>query len=224
VTHGASGVSIGVTVNLKPHPQIKNETGKKYGRLFVESLGVIKKRKAYWKCVCDCGKHCQICGTSLRNGMTQSCGCWRQDTAALRAYKHGSAITESTEYRSWKHAKNRCQNSKNKAFKYYGARGIKICNRWNHSFENFLKDMGKKPTGKSLDRKNNNGNYTPKNCRWATPYEQSNNSRHCRIIKYGGISKTLKGWADWSGINIRTLHSRLKNKTIGMALNTPVRK
>lgn len=120
--------------------------------------------------------------------------------------KHGMSKTRT--YKSWGMMKSRCLNPKFDRYYDYGGRGIKICNRW-LKFENFLEDMGQAPAGKSLDRKNNDGDYTPSNCRWATPRQQSNNTRSNKNIEYQGTIKSVAEWSRTLGINVETLYTRL---------------
>jgi len=123
--------------------------------------------------------------------------------------------------------KNRTTNSNNKSFHRYGGRGIKVCNRWSKSFENFIKDMGQRPTkNHSIDRIDNDGNYTPVNCRWATKKEQSNNTKTNRFITFNHETKTIAEWARKLNINYVTLLRRLSNLnwSIEKSLTTPVQK
>lgn len=118
--------------------------------------------------------------------------------------------TGTKEYNSWKGAKERCLNKSNKAYQKYGGRGIKICDRWSKSFLDFLKDMGNAPSkNHSLDRRNNNGNYCPENCRWATKKQQANNTRWNRVIVFKGVKKNLIQWSEITGIKYVTLKHRL---------------
>lgn len=115
-------------------------------------------------------------------------------------------------YRIWEHMRARCRNKNHKYFHRYGGRGIIVCSEWN-AFESFLKDMGVPPSEKhSIDRINNNGNYEPNNCRWATSKEQNNNRADNRILKIKGETKTVSQWADYAGISQSTLHTRIRSK------------
>ena len=119
-------------------------------------------------------------------------------------------MTGIPEYRIWDGIKQRVFNKNKDSYKYYGGRGITMCERWKR-FENFYKDMGEKPTPlHTIDRIDNSGNYCKNNCRWATRAVQSNNSRNCHFIKYKGEIRSIKAWADFLGINDRTLRNRIR--------------
>jgi hypothetical protein len=150
-------------------------SGQRFGRLIV--LGRSKKKSnsgALWECTCDCGGSTVANSLKLRNGLTSSCGCYRKEI--LNQEKHGFSGTRT--HRSWKEMRNRCRNEKSTQWKWYGGRGIKICDEWNN-FEAFLADMGERPVGKTLDRLSSDGNYCKENCRWATPEEQASTNRGC---------------------------------------------
>ena len=155
--------------------------GKRFERLLVQNRAPNQGTRAAWHCLCDCGGQIIVNSWSLIHGRVKSCGCLRRERLNNQA-KHGCTARDSrtSEYQSWVAMHNRCTNSRQKAYKDYGGRGITICDRWQgeHGFENFLADMGPRPAGTSLDRfPNNDGNYQPDNCRWATIIQQNNNTR-----------------------------------------------
>jgi len=116
----------------------------------------------------------------------------------------------TSTYYSWYNMKKRCNDANHSSYKNYGGRGIKYLDRW-ESFCNFLEDMGPKPSGRSLDRVDNNGNYTPKNCRWATRSQQDNNSRRNRLITIAGVTKTITQWCGYYSIKRPTVYARMKS-------------
>lgn len=120
--------------------------------------------------------------------------------------KHG--LSKSPEYRTWVNMKRRCEYEALPVFSYYGGRGIKVCERWS-KFENFLADMGYRPNGMSLDRIDNEGDYSPDNCRWATRKQQSRNTRTVKLIKYLDIERPLGDWAETYGLTVVCLRTRL---------------
>jgi hypothetical protein len=128
-----------------------------------------------WICQCDCGGTAEVSGADLRRGSTRSCGCLRAETMASAHRSHGGSSTP--EFQAWMSMHKRCENPRMRNFRHYGARGIRVCERWS-SFENFLADVGPRPSPEhSLDRIDNDGNYEPTNCRWATRSQQQKNRR-----------------------------------------------
>lgn len=185
--------------------------GKRYGKLIILSLAgfyVSKKQKrAIVKCRCDCGKEKDILLKDIKNGKIKSCSCLQKEN---QFYSH--RMTHTTEYRIWHNMITRCTNPNSDSYKYYGKRGISVCGRWK-TFENFFADMGSRPSLKlTLDRINNDGNYEPENCRWATSKEQRANQRipvSQRLFTFNGETNNLTRWAKKLNINYQTLHTRM---------------
>jgi hypothetical protein len=159
-------------LNLLPINTI-NIIGRRFGKLVVAAYShTTQNRKACWKCKCDCGRVVILRGNDLLSGRTKSCWCWK--TADVS--RHGESKHDI--YRIWAGMKQRCNRPKTRSYKYYGARGVIVCERWIKSFDAFLKDMGPRPSKRhSIDRINNDGNYEPENCRWATAKQQAANKR-----------------------------------------------
>jgi hypothetical protein len=182
-----------------------------FGRLTViaQAAASPNKRGRRWLCECKCGAIKDVRSDSLKNGSIQSCGCLQRDRTTKHGHYRGNRPTP--EYAAWQSMKQRCCDPNCNNFTDYGARGIAVCERWLHSFEDFLSDMGRRPSAEhSLERKDNSGNYEPSNCVWATRSEQSRNRRTARILHYQGRSQCLYAWADELGIKPTTVSSRLE--------------
>lgn len=198
--------------------------GQRFSRLRVLYYEGLTK----WVCRCDCGKKKAVLAASLKKGNTKSCGCLHKEGITLRLRKHGmSGANLTPEYQTWTNVKQRANNRNGKYYSRYGGRGIGICERWNHSFANFLEDMGERPSPQhSIERIDNDKGYSPENCRWATVKEQNRNTRQNNQVTYKGVTKIVVEWAEETGIPYCTLLMRLKRgtMTVEQAIETPVRK
>jgi len=167
-----------------------NLLGQRFGALIVISESPPVRKKTFWLCRCDCGNEKPMRADGLTSGRYKSCGC---DGGRFKS-THG--MYNTPEYRSWVAMKTRCTNPNGDDFHLYGGRGISVCERWLNSFENFYADMGSRPEGTTLDRKDPDGNYEPGNCRWATLAEQNSNRGTCLELTYQGVTyKTLTALA-----------------------------
>jgi len=170
--------------------------------------GLSRKR---WVCLCVCGTLREVFEHTLRQGRSFSCGCSRGARITAAKSTHGEAAqrTRTKEYRIWANMMTRCTNPANVAFRDYGARGITVCAAW-HTYENFLRDMGRCPSGMSLDREDNDGPYTKENCRWVPLKVQMNNTRRTRRLSYAGKTQSLQQWANELGVPRQRVQHRLR--------------
>jgi len=200
-----------------------NLQGQRFGRLTVIEENGRRSNQILWKCLCDCGKECSTIGQLLREEKTRSCGCLLIERRKEIRKTHGQA--DSPLYRVYRAMRNRCENPNVKSYQHYGARGIKVCERW-HTFENFYADMGNRPEDGTLERIDNNGNYEPSNVRWATKKEQANNKRNNRIyVSSDGTEKNMSQWAKELGISPSGLQARIRRGMIqDDAVNKPAPK
>jgi len=163
------------------------------------------KQRTAWLCECVCGRQKVVNAYSLTHGRSHHCGCQSSGHTT-----HGQ--TGTREFRIWALIKSRCFNPNVPAFKFYGGRGIVMCQRWRDSFEAFLQDMGECPPGFQIDRINNNGNYEPGNCRWTDKLTQANNTRTNKFLEFNGERLTYAQWARKVGIHVTTIHRRVKRQ------------
>lgn len=193
-----------------------NALGMRFGRLLVIGKGNPRvssagNKRTTWICVCDCGSKCEINWSKLKSGATKSCGCFHKEIIN-KPRTHGFRMRgEKTKgYIAWASMKNRCTNQSCNKYPIYGGRGITYAERW-ESFECFISDMGEPIRHDlSLDRIDVNGNYEPGNCRWATPFEQSNNTRYTRFFEHNGLRLSISQWANHIGVSRDTIKLRLK--------------
>ena len=196
--------------------------GLTFGKLLVIARADKRKDGWHWQCRCAvCGNaNFVTLGSRLVSGATKTCGCARRRHGHAGGGKRGNA---SKEYTAWLHMRARCGDAAHTQFVHYGARGILVCTEWQSSFDAFLRDMGESPARAHLDRIDNDGNYEPCNCRWATAKVSERNKRNTRRLTYLGVTKALIDWAEEFGIGVQTLSYRVfeANWDIGEALNTP---
>jgi hypothetical protein len=206
----------------------KNIAGQRFGKLTVIcEVGRSKDKQVRWKCLCDCGNTSIVLGNNLRRGNSTSCGCGQiavQQSVGDRTRTHGMAGTPT--FTRWNNMKQRCYNPNASSYEYYGDRGITVCDRWLHSFENFLEDMGECPSDQhSIERIDNNKGYSPENCKWATAIEQGRNRRNVKLIEFEGKKLAIPEWAECTGIKPGTIAWRLaRGWSVDRALTTPVTK
>lgn len=185
-------------------------TGEKFGNwLVLKFAGRNERSHNYWLCQCGCGSAPRIFAVGrLTGGRSRSCGClkhkWPRGPHPNKT--HGMRNTKT--YHVWQSMRTRCYNSRCHQWPHYGGRGIQVCERWKTSFENFLVDMGEAPSGMSLDRINNNDNYSPENCKWSTWHQQSRNKSTNRLLTHNGITMCLRDWSKKYNLPYCTLHKR----------------
>jgi hypothetical protein len=219
--------SLFVNANM-PGKAAADLVGIKFGRLLVVS-GPEKlpgKDQIKWRCVCDCGNSTFSSGASLKKGTSKSCGCYMKE----RRTTHGFTTSgkRKPEYITWCNMRDRCNKPHAKGYERYGGRGIKVCNRWLEHFENFLSDMGLKPSPKhTLDRIDVNGNYCPENCKWSTTKEQASNRRNSHFVvafgetilaadcskKYGIDGSLFRRW-EMKGLDITSQIKRIQERRL----------
>ena len=199
-------------------------TDQRFGRLVVLSFwGHDKFGRTRWLCRCDCGNAATPSSNKLRLGETRSCGCLHDEVCRLRATTHGSS--KSQLYGVWSSAKGRCHNPTDQRYARYGGRGIFMCEAWRTNFEAFARDMSPRPSGMTLERIDNDGPYSPENCRWATMKEQGRNNSRNRRYTHNGETLLLSEWEERTGIPASALRYRIVDAgwTVERALTTASR-
>lgn len=182
-------------------------TGQKFTRLSVVAFGGKDKyHNAKWLCRCDCGTEKLVVAAALKSGATQSCGCLNKENATRLKTKHG--LSKHPAYKCWEGMMSRCYNKDDKDYVDYGGRGIRVCAQW-HDVAKFVKDMGERGAGMTLERENVNSHYQPSNCRWATALEQGANKRNNNTGLVNGELLHLAGAARKYGVAENTIRNRL---------------
>lgn len=211
--------------------KLKDLSNQRFGRLVAIKQVNLEHRRIYWKCICDCENKVIIRSDGLIGGGSKSCGCLRKENLLKAITTHGQSKTRF--YHIWESMYGRCINKNDHVYKYYGGRGIKIYDRW-LKFENFRDDMyksylehvkefGEKET--TIDRKDCDGNYESKNCRWATWKEQLNNTRRNKFLTYNGVTKTYTEWTKKLGFSVSLISKRVKKGWVAeKILTTPAKK
>lgn len=201
----------------------KDIAGQRFGRLLAISFSHLNKHSnAIWNCICDCGNYHQAKTADLISGATTSCGCRQKEMHAARRTRNG--LSSHPLYQVYRGMISRCYDPSCEQYPRYGERGITVCARWLDSFDNFIADVGPKPSPEySLDRIDNNLGYSPDNVRWATSFEQMNNTRANHPLTYNNQTFTITQWSRIVGIASQTIAKRLKaGWTVERALSEPI--
>lgn len=197
--------------------------GQVFTRWTIIGEPVLHGKRARIKCRCQCGTERDVDRSNLLQGLSQSCGCLKEEITSKLMSTHGATVNRLTpEYVAWCCMRRRCKNPNEPGYHNYGGRGISVCERWD-SFENFLKDVGLRPTpNHSIDREDNSGNYEPGNVKWSTRTEQNRNTRRCHYITANGMTKTITEWSEITGLARKTIRDRINSGLdTESAINTP---
>ncbi len=189
--------------------------GEKFARLTVTADLGIRKKITWVRVQCDCGTTMERNFAAVRNGNTTSCGCRQREVVGNMRRTHGRSRSDT--YNIWASMKWRCETNER-----YVSRGITVCSRWNHSYENFLADMGERPPHMTIERIDNNKGYAPTNCKWATDAEQRRNKEKNMKITHNGITMCAADWNTLKGFPRNMVYSRIKlGWSVERALSTP---
>jgi hypothetical protein len=213
----AEAQRITVSDNIQP--------GNRFGRLTVLVSLTRTRGGPKMECRCDCGRVIFVYAKFLRSGHTKSCGCLRRDTVARLTFSHG--LASSPEYKVWRGMISRCTNPRATGYhRWYGGRGVDVCEEWAKSFTAFMADMGRRPSDKhTIERRENSKGYCKDNCYWATKTEQGRNTRANRVLTDGGTTRCLAEWSEVTGIGSNTISARIDRLgwSVHDALTIPVR-
>ncbi len=201
-------------------PKLIDLMGKGFGRLTVVGGPDRSTVRIKWLCRCECGNTLTAQSSNLISGNTTSCGCWHKEELAQRRFKHGFNNSDPV-YRAWSQARDRCNRANHPRARYYGGKGIKVCDRW-ADFRNFDEDM--RPTwfpGATLERRKNNLGYSPSNARWATWAEQAANRSNCRFINVNGEKITAAEFSRRFGVCYDTV---LKRHRLGKSFDDIIKR
>lgn len=200
---------------MKNMSKCRDLTGQRFGRLTVIGLSERQSRKTYWICQCDCGNVSEHRSDGLLRGDIKSCGCYKREVSAENVSKNHTHKQSGTRiYRIWQGMKNRCFDINDKRYERYGGRRITICDEWKNNFLAFYQWAMANGYDENLtiDRINNDGNYCPQNCRWATAKEQANNRSTNVHYKIGNVTKLLSEWCELFGLNFNTILARFNRE------------
>lgn len=188
--------------------KVKNIVGRKIGRLTAIKYIDVVNNKSRWLFKCDCGNEKVIFSAHVKSENTVSCGCLQKERKIAASTKHGACKTKT--YKIWTGIKARCTNPNRENYNRYGGSGIKICDRWNASFDNFLKDMGECPSNlHSIERIDPNKNYTKNNCKWELLSKQNRNKKNSLLVEFNGEKRPLIEWCEMLGMKYSTIFQRL---------------
>jgi len=206
-------------INGKSRVRILDITGKRFGKLVAMKYHHSERKRAHWECLCDCGKTHITATSYLNTGDVTSCGCIKSPIKSVL----GINAKKVRGHASWSGLLDRCYNASSKDYERYGKRGITVCDRWRASFLNFHEDMGEKPVGLSVERRDNSLGYSPENCYWGTSKQQCRNRRSNTLITIDGETKCLVEWREIKGISKSCYQWRVRNGwTPERALTTPI--
>lgn len=200
--------------------RIIDMTGQQYGKWLVLNIGT-KRHPTHWLCRCECGTIRDIPRGNLIRGMTTNCGCEQRKKNKDRMSTHGESKTKL--YGVWLAMRRRCYLPTDKGFKNWGGRGIKVCEEWRNDYQSFNEwslSNGYKE-GLTIERIDNDKDYSPDNCKWATRLEQGGNTRRVLHIEIDGLTRTVKEWSEISGISGKLIRGRIKKGWIGSDLLLP---